>query len=162
MQQEQDRTINNVIGGPYNFELKTGLMLSLDEWTIDAEQWAKKHFGSLQVLYNRLMRIEASDAECVDAVVRVAAFKLTADSARKVSEVKPSGISTEDWLQTQLTYRHLAVLCKATYTMIRDSMPIELLDELKKNPSLLAQMQGVQNPEPKIPNRAARRKPKRR
>ena len=83
---EIDKSLENVVGSPYVFKLKDGLKLSLDEWTIDAEKWAKEHFGTTKKLFNTLMRIDCDDDECIDATMLITEFKLTADSRRIVDE----------------------------------------------------------------------------
>lgn len=141
------RKLDDIIGGPYIFELKptrvfededddkgievAGLKLMLDEWTIDAEKWAKANWESMQNLFNKLMRIDCDDEETIDAAVSVAAYKLTDHSRRKVDEVR-GDLTTEDFIRKNITYKLLAELCLVEYAMIKDSIPIDLIEEAQK------------------------------
>jgi len=149
---EVQRTLENIVGGPYVFHLKEtrddkgtvkkGLRLCLEEWTIDAEKWAKANFGSMQVLFNKLMRIGCDDDETIDAAIAVAAYKLTDESRRQVDEAR-GNLTTEDFLRKNITYKLLAPLCVIEYHMIRDSIPLDLIEEAQKKSAIaLTQMQG--------------------
>jgi len=141
------RKLEDIIGGPYIFELKPtrvfsgpedekgvvkkGIRLMLDEWTIDAEKWAKANYESMQNLFNKLMRIDCDDEETIDAAVAVAAYKLTDQSRRKIDEAR-GDMTTEDFIRKNITYTLLAELCLVEYAMIKDSIPLELIEEAQK------------------------------
>ena len=119
------RNLQNIVTGPYPFELKNGVKLALDEWTIGAEKWAKANYGSMQELYNRLMRIGVDDDECIDAVVDVIAFNMT-DHSKEVVEQNRGEHSVQNWLRKNLTYKLFAEVCKQAYQMIVDSIPVDV------------------------------------
>jgi hypothetical protein len=135
-EEQEDRSLEAVVGGPYTFPLKDGTLLSLDEWTIDAEKWAKKHYGTMQKLYNALMNIGVEDDVTIDAAINIAIYRLT-DESRALVEERRGELTSEDWLRKQITYKNFADLCRAEYSMIKDSIPIELLSAVKKNPMVM-------------------------
>lgn len=149
---KEDRSLDHVVCGPYPFKIKDGTTLYLDEWTIDAERWAKKNFGSMKKLYDALMNIGVEDDVTIDAALAIAVYRLT-DESRAVVDERRGKESTEDWLRKQVTYKNFADLCHAEFTMIKDSIPIELLNSVKKNMTpqqSMAQTQGKQkNPKKK-------------
>lgn len=146
-----ERTLENIIGGPYIFQLKDtrtfdgpedmvgtvvpGVKLMLDEWTIDAEKWAKANFDSMQNLFNKLMRIDCDDEATIDAAVAVAAYKLTDHSRRVVDELRGE-MTTENFIRKNITYKLLANLCLVEYAMIKDSIPLELIEEAQKKTAM--------------------------
>lgn len=127
------RTLDNVVGGPYTFKLKDGTLLGLGEWTIAAEKWAKVHFGGMKELYQSLMYADGDDEKCINAAIQVAAYKLDEDSRRKVDERLKAQQSTEEFIAENLKYSDFAILCKSIFSMIRDSMPLDMIDKIKKN-----------------------------
>ena len=145
MTEEEDdsgMTLDEVVGGPYPFTLKNGLTLELDEWTIDAEKWAKAHYKSMNKLFNTLMHIGVDDDACIDAAIDVAVYKLTDNSRRTLEEkmkLEKSPLTTENYLRKNITYTLLAKLCGAEYDMIKNSIPI---DALKKSQKLMKKIQA--------------------
>ena len=139
-------SITDLSAGPFLFFVLDGkdsnnkkkiLELELDDWTIDAEKWAKKHYGSMQTLFNTLLHIDCDDDKTVDAAIDVANFKLTEESRRQVEE-RRGELTTEDYLRKNLNYKMLAALCRAEYEMIKESIPF---DALKKSQEILTAMQ---------------------
>lgn len=147
--QEQEyipKTIEDLAGGPFIFFILDGrtedgkkrlLKLELDDWTIDAEKWAKKHYGSMQALYNCLMHIGVDDDATIDAAIAVAHYKLTPESKDKINE-RRGEVTTENYLRSKINFKLLAELCRAEFEMIKESIP---LDALKKTQEILSAMQ---------------------
>lgn len=145
IEQEEGIKLEDVSGGPYNFRILDGrdengkkkyLTLELEDWTIDSEKWAKKHYGSMQKLFNTLMHIECEDEETIDAAMAVAEYKLT-DHSRRLIEERRGDKTTAEYLANKLSYKLLAECCMAEYEMIKDSIPV---DALKKTQEILMVM----------------------
>jgi len=153
--EETPKTLENIIGSPYVFTIKDGTKFGLDEWTIDAEKWAKKFYGSMEKLFNTLMRIGCDDDATVEAALRIASYKLTDESRVRMDELKGE-LTTEQFLAKNITYKQLAELCRAEFEMIRDSIPLEALEEVKKNN--LKTLQNLQTANPNT--RAVKKKTK--
>lgn len=157
---EIERSLQNIVGAPYTFELKNGLKLDLDEWTIDAELWSAERYGDMGTLFNRLMAIDCTDVQMIDAAVDVAVFKLTDSSRKEVDELRGK-LTTENYLRKNITYRNLAGLVRAEYQMIKTSIPIEAIEAVKKNHGkLITQMQGKGASRPKPKNSRKKNKKK--
>jgi len=122
---------NVATGGTYFFHLKTGVKLELDDWTLDAELWASQRYGTMDKLFNTLMGIDVKNQDVIDASIKVAAYKLTDESRKIVDELRGKE-PIELWLAKQMTYKLLVPLIRAQFQMIRDSVPIEALEEVKK------------------------------
>jgi hypothetical protein len=148
-QNSTSRSLDNVVTGPYKFNLKDGTTLTLGEWTIAAERWAKAHFGGMKELYDSLLRAQGDDDKCIDAAIKVASYKLDDDSRRVLDERRAEGESSEEFLAANLKYSDFAVLCRAIFSMIRDSMPLDVLENLKKNLTETVKTQGKPTPKKK-------------
>ena len=147
VEKEAPLTLEDMTGGPYIFHIMDGrdketrerkfLKVELDDWTVDAEKWAKKNFGGMQELFNKLMHIECTDDETIDAAVETAVYKMTAHSQKKIDERRGEK-TTHEYLRSNINYKMLANVCHALYKMIEDSIP---LDALKKTQETLSAMQ---------------------
>ena len=128
------KQLSDFTGAPYIFHLKDNeTKIHIGEFTLFAELWAKKEFGSMDEFYIKVI----GDAENgkdpdLEAILKTIYF-LMWDSDKEQFE------TIED-LAKQLTYKNFKEAATAIFQAIRDSIPEDIL---KKNMTIATKTKNV-------------------
>lgn len=132
---DENVNLENVVTGPYEFKLKDGTQILMDDWSLGAELWAKRKYGKVDVFFSHLFGdTEENPLPDIETMLETMFYLSKPEYKTIILKDKGEHESDIECLARKLNAKLLKGAATSLMRAIMDAAPLE---DVKKNMEMM-------------------------